>query len=278
MDEAHNVQYQQFLGDSAHGPTEPLDCSSPVEFFEQVWPDALIHGIVEETNRYAGQQGRMHWHDTTFEEIKAFQGVLVLMGIHIVPAFKDYFSSDELLSVPAVTKVFPKNRFFELRGNLHLADNETAVPRDDPNYDKLYKLRPLLNTLQTTFRQYFEPGQNCAVDEHMVKGKGRYPCKQYMPAKPIKRGTKIWELGCSCCAYIYAFQIYTGAEGNREHGLSHRVVMDLARTLNPMQNHVIYIDNFFSSFPLLKNLNAIGIFGCGTPPHSAVKRYTLVRC
>jgi hypothetical protein len=55
------------------------------------------------------------------------------MGIHVVPDFGDYFSSAWVLGVPAVSKVFTKNRFWELWGHLHLADNETALPGDDPN-------------------------------------------------------------------------------------------------------------------------------------------------
>jgi hypothetical protein len=83
--------------------------------------------------------------------------------------------------------------------------------------------------LKVLFREHFDPGQNCAVDAPLVKGKGRNPCKEYMPQKPIKSVTKIWEIGCSCCSYIYAFQIYTGAvQDNPEHGLIHRVAMDLA--------------------------------------------------
>ena len=65
----------------------------------------------------------------------------------------------------------------------------------------------------------------------MVKGKGQNPFKQYLPMKPIKRGTKIWELPCSCCGYLYVFQVYTGKSGgNSERGLAHRVVSNLHAT------------------------------------------------
>jgi hypothetical protein len=68
-------------------------------------------------------------------------------------------------------------------------------------------------TLKDSFTEHYDIGQNVSIDEHMVKGKGWNPFKQYMPQKPIKRGTKIWELGCACCAYLYDFQIYAGARG-----------------------------------------------------------------
>ena len=81
-----------------------------------------------------------------------------------------------------------------------------------------------------------------------MKGKGRNPVKQYMPAKPIKRGSKLWCIGCSCSAYLWDFQLYAGKEGNAsEGGLSTRVVCDLCHPLLDNQHHVVYMDNFFSS-------------------------------
>ena len=57
--------------------------------------------------------------------------------------------------------------------------------------------------------------------------------------KPIKRGTKIWELACSCCGYLY---VYTGKSGrNSESGLAHRVVTDLVMQLRDKET-VMYIE------------------------------------
>ena len=36
------------------------------------------------------------------------------------------------------------------------------------------------------------PGQNQTIDEGMVAFKGRFSYMQYMLAKPIKRGIKVW--------------------------------------------------------------------------------------
>lgn len=99
----------------------------------------------------------------------------------------------------------------------------------------------------------------------MVKGKGRNPIKQYMPAKPIKRGSKLWCLGCSCCAYLWDFQIYAGKKARAtEDGLSSRVVLDLCHPLLDNRNHVVYMDNFFSSVALWKELHGFGTYSVGT--------------
>lgn len=102
--------------------------------------------------------------------------------------------------------------------------------------------------MRDKFRQSYSIGQYASVDEHMVKGKGKNSFKQYLPMKPIKRGTKIWEVACSCCGYLFDFQVYTGkANGVSENGLAHRVVVDLVSQLRD-QGIVVCIDNFFTGF------------------------------
>ena len=258
--------YPVFRGD--HGPTEPGGIDSvPLDYFDQLFDQTLVDLLVTETNTYAQQMERKQWDGPTdSQEMRAYLGILYLTGIHKLPHFNDYFSSDWVLGVPAVQQVFTQRRFWQLWNNLHLADNVTTPSRESANYDKLYKVRKYLDTLKCNFQHFFRIGQNCSVDEHMVKGKGRNPFKQYMPGKPVKRGTKIWELACSCCGYLTDFQIYTGAtaDGNPEHGLSHRVVQDLAQPNLSHKNHVLYVDNFFTGIPLARDLRKMDIYLVGT--------------
>jgi hypothetical protein len=74
-----------------------------------MWLDGLVHTIVLETNRYAHQADKAGWTDTTYAEIRAYNGVLFMMGIHIVPQVDDYFSSEWVLEVPAIKRVFTRN-------------------------------------------------------------------------------------------------------------------------------------------------------------------------
>ena len=56
----------------------------------------------------------------------------------------------------------------------------------------------------------------------------------------------------SSMGYMSRCQIYTGKEGGRQdHGLSHRVVMDLVRYLSG-SHATIFIDNFYTSVKLLR--------------------------
>ena len=100
-------------------------------------------------------------------------------------------------------------RFSWILGHLHLNDNSLQPKRGDDKFDKLYKIRPLIVHLSERFLSVFRPGKNQAVDESMVKFKGRSSLKQYMPKKPIKRGYKIW-MRCDQSGFACQFQIYTG--------------------------------------------------------------------
>lgn len=86
--------------------------------------------------------------------------------------------------------------------------------KNRPTYDKLYKVRPFLNMMQENFEKYFFPNREVAVDEYMIKFKGRNSMKQYLPLKPIKRGYKVWMLADKS-GYCLKFDVYTGKRDNK---------------------------------------------------------------
>ena len=155
--------------------------------------------IVEETNRYAqqviGDEKFRSWMNITIEELKAFFGFTILMGIDRLPSVDDYWSKDPLLHyAPPVAERIPRLRFREISRYLHFVNNEDLAPRAN---DRLGKVLPLLNHLSDKFATLYEPSKDVAVDEATTKFQGRSSLKQYMPMKPIKRGIKVWVLGDS---------------------------------------------------------------------------------
>lgn len=265
VNERFLVDYPDFQGPD-HGPTFAFVIDSePIVFFDQLFTNELWDLLVTETNRYARQKHVNGWQDTSREEMRCFVGFLFGISINKIAEINDVWSSDWVVAYPAYASFFTKDRFWELWSCIHLIDNEKAPERNSPEFDKLYKVRPIMEILGKSFKENFNLGQNVSVDEAMVKGKGRNPLKQYMPAKPIKRGSKLWCVGCSCCAYLWDFQIYTGkVAGASEDGLSSRVVCDLCHPVLDNRNHVVYMDNFFSSVALCKKLKSFGTFSVGT--------------
>lgn len=185
------------------------------------------------------------------------------MGIHQLPTLKCYWSSDPILRVDAIADVMPASRYKKIVENLHLNDNTKQLPRNDANYDKLHKLRPLLDHLNDAIDKVYQSSSRYSYDESMIKFKGRCFLKQYMPQKPIKWGYKVWCLADAVTGYIISSFIYTGQEACKFAAtLGERVVMKLATKIKP--GSIVAFDNFFTSFSLLKNLATKNIFACGT--------------
>jgi len=181
------------------------------EILEIIRDQTNLYTTQERERRLGGQVVRMascNWKPTTVEEIKTFIAVHILMGIHTLPELRHYWSSDNLLGVPAVVNQITKTRFKKLTENIHCNDNTKAVPRGEAGYDRLHKLRPVIDALNSRLKEVYIPSSVMAVDESIVPFKGRSSMKLYMPMKPVKRGYKVWCLADSRTGFISQFDIY----------------------------------------------------------------------
>lgn len=61
------------------------------------------------------------------------------------------------------------NRFGFLLNHLHLNDNNNEPKKGHPNHDKLYKLRPIIDTINKKFKECWLPGKYQSIDESMLK-------------------------------------------------------------------------------------------------------------
>ncbi|CAI6357360.1 unnamed protein product [Macrosiphum euphorbiae] len=84
-----------------------------------------------------------------------------------------------------------RNRFSTISRYFHVEDNTTAKGPGSVNYDKLHKIRPLLNILQINMHD-IPPEERHSVDEQMIAFKGRSHLKQYVRNKPHKWGFKVF--------------------------------------------------------------------------------------
>ena len=165
-------------------------------------------------------------------------GFMLLMGIVHLPSVDDYWKNDEVYHYSPIAGRISRNWFRELHHYLHFVDNSTVAPPESPEYDRLGKVRPVVEMLAGQVAAMYEPGKEVSIDEAMISFKGRSSLKQYMPLKPVKSGIKVWGRADVC--YISAFQVYTGKSGDStEHGLGARVVKDLTEDLKDTQTHLL---------------------------------------
>ena len=65
---------------------------------------------------------------------------------------------------------------------MHFADN-TRYDKNNPNRDRLYKIRPLLEYLIAKFQSAYSPSQDVSIDEQLLLHKGNLFFRQYIPSK-----------------------------------------------------------------------------------------------
>lgn len=213
----------------------------------------LLNLVVKESNLYAVQSNTEF--NLSIHELQAVIGILIIMGFNVLPSMRLYWSDDENFHNKRISDIMPLKRFLKIIRFLHLNDNMKMPPRNSLEFDKLYKIRPMIKHLNTVFPKMFSPSRLMSVDESMIAFTGRTTMKQYMPLKPIKRGFKVWVLACSVTGYMFAFDIYTGKSSGGEVtlGLGEKFVLLLTRALEGL-GYCIFFDNFFSSIPLLTKM------------------------
>ena len=95
---------------------------------------------------------------------------------------------------------------------LHLSDSRQQPSHGETGYNKLYKIRPLLNLIVENFQSVYTPTQSLSIDESMIRFKGRLAFLQYMPKKPHKWGMKAWVLADAANGYVWDWRLYAGKE------------------------------------------------------------------
>lgn len=101
-----------------------------IDVFKMFFNDEILD-VVRETNRYARQklegQALDKWQDVTLNEIKAFLGVCIVMGVNSLPSTADYWSSDPFLGNEGIQKVMTKNRFENISRFFHFNDKAPHI-------------------------------------------------------------------------------------------------------------------------------------------------------
>jgi hypothetical protein len=140
-----------------------------------------------------------------------------------------------------------------------------APDRNDPNYDRLWKIRKIVDALGNKFCDLYNPSEHLAVDEVIVFFKGRVVFRQYIPKKHKRFGIKIYKL-CDSLGYTYDMSVYLGKQkqlATQKITATHGTVLKLVRRVEGVC-HKLYMDNYFSSPPLFDDLVERKINLCGT--------------
>ena len=120
------------------------------------------------------------------------------------------------------------------------------------------KVEPLYDLLNKKVLQFGIAHKYFSLDKSMVPYYGRHSCKQFIGAKPIRFGYKLWVLA-SAARVLYKIEICQGRKNQgSDEPLGTCVLKNALKICKNPKDHSIYFENFFSSYSLICDLATTG--------------------
>jgi len=151
--------------------------AEPYEFLELFLDESFWELVTVETNWYmalnkvlskAQEKQLQALDDVTMPEIKTFFALLC------VSAISDYWQAKNVLTqTPAFHEVMSRNHGCAIWTHLHFSDNTKAVPGGAPGYDRLFKIRELIDTAVAKFCTHYQPAKELSLDEMVIALRGK---------------------------------------------------------------------------------------------------------
>jgi len=164
--------------------------SSPLSVFLLFFTE-IFRLLVEQTNVYYQQhidgQDRPSrlLPDITLPVMMTFVALALQMGHELKDRLHDYRSRLRELHNPFYGETMTRDRFLHILRFLNFTDNSQS-PGEGEEYDRLWKLRTVFDKLNEDYAKFYKPSQHLAMDEVILKFKGRVIFKECFPKKSFR--------------------------------------------------------------------------------------------
>ena len=111
--------------------------------------------------------------------------MILNMGIVQKPTTHLHWRTTSTIHTPFFPYIMSRDRFLQIMHYLHFTDNQEEVrDKNSPDYDKLFKITKLLDLLLPRLSEVYNLERNLAVDETLVKFKGKIYFHKFIPINP----------------------------------------------------------------------------------------------
>ena len=177
------------------------------------------------------------------------------MGLVRKGNLEKYWDHRETVKTPFFRTFLGRNTFQSILSNFQVSNKDFDLPRNHPNHDRLFKVRPMIDMMDRTFLQAYKYGRDLSFDEGCCPYKGQMHFRYYNPSKPSKWHLKLFEVSDARTGYVVGFDVYTGK--NKTSCALNANVMDPASTQTTKvvvgllqkcnllgKGHHVYMDNY----------------------------------
>jgi hypothetical protein len=168
-------------------PLLPLTFSTnscAFDYFTLFFTPELFDTITNNTNRYATiqrlykpEERQREWSSLMKEELYAFIGSIIYMGVYVEPEIAMYWNTDfNKGPLHPITTHITLRRFQQIKRYCYIScpeSDERAGYHLPTNKRWWYKVEPLASALQASFQQYYSPSSEVSIDELIVRCFGR---------------------------------------------------------------------------------------------------------
>ncbi|CAF1085913.1 unnamed protein product [Didymodactylos carnosus] len=165
-----DIEFSEDYGMMEEVPADSEDSAiNPIDCYRHFITDEIISLMVRETSRYAEQHLQtqeltkrsktLQWKPTTNEEMLKFLGIIIEIGLVRMAEIEYYWSKSKLFGSEVIQNTMSRDRFELLLKFFHLSNNQ----EEHADQDRLFRLRPLLDSLRAKFKSIYVPGSVISI-------------------------------------------------------------------------------------------------------------------
>jgi len=264
--EDHMPPQPNFWPSRTPGPQIKQGAYTTLQLFRLFFTNTMLRTVVRNTNKYGAIHHADRWTDITLQDLFSYMSMLIYMGLTQLPALRDYWRRAKPYNLPFPKSVISRPKFQLIATAIHMSDPDddatNEARRGTAEYDCLQKIKPMYTELRDICKKNFHPYQHIRVDE---RGVSLTRQARVQTDNQYKWGYKLFVLADSRCGYTWDFYINEGrSEMVTGKGLSYDSVMELVSTKVLGSGYKLYVDNFYNSPELFKDLLQQKVWACGT--------------
>uniref|UniRef100_A0A3B4UJI1 M-phase phosphoprotein 8 n=1 Tax=Seriola dumerili TaxID=41447 RepID=A0A3B4UJI1_SERDU len=239
----------------------PKDKYTPLDLFKLFFSEEAMKTVCQNTNKKAAKHtakgAKYKWMDVGVTEFYSYIGLIFYMAIIKLDSTTDYWRKNNIFSVFFPSQVMTRDRYQKISWNIHMSDPDedrvNDAKRGTSEHDRLFRVKPLMCTIQDAFKVLYHPRRNLAVHD------------QYTRTTPNKSCYRLIALTDSSNGYTVGLTAYTGKNDiltvQRQ---SYDCVMSLIDRRYLGSGYHVYMDSFYTSPKLFMDLFDSKYGACGT--------------